>query len=110
MIYNIIFRDKKEINIDLTEEEVKRLASGEVKMFEDNGNFYNMVDVIRMEKATETVIKPFRIEAPKENRKFEQISTLGYLEKVFNKMKEHGHWKDYPTYKDYCDRKEALKQ
>jgi hypothetical protein len=38
----------------------------------------------------------------KDGMGFKKLDTSGYMENIFNKMKEHDHFKNYPTYQDWC--------
>ena len=109
MNYTITFRNKKEINIDLTEDEVRTLNTGEVKMLEHQGNYYNMADVVSIEKTQEPTPQYKRIEAPRFTGGFDKLSTATRLKEIWDSIKQRGGFQHFSTYEDYCKSKENAK-
>ncbi len=126
MNYLIKFKDKKEINVEMTDEIYNafknQLRDKTCKVIEINGNLYNPSSINSVEKQVVMPLAPGYVIAKTEaqqrrllggvDKGFQKIDTRGYMSKMFDSMKKLGHFKNYSTYTDWCKdhEKEAITQ
>lgn len=105
MRYNLILKNRKEIMVDFSQEEIealwKEIKERAVKMIKIDGAFYNISEISTLEPSGEAVpiSKEFRLEAqtPRtlDEKKLEQIAIVKRMDELWHNLKKQGMFKEY---------------
>ena len=111
MTYRVKLRDGREFLMEFSEEQARELNESEGR-FEYDGSYYNMKDVVSMEidrsvPESEGYLEDKKIETQRRlsgviSDGFNEVEVKGYMEKLFDSMKEAGHFQNYSTYRDWA--------